>query len=88
MTNPVKMALFMIVATLFNIAVTAVCFFALYMIYVLFVLPIAPGSFAVGFTILFIAALALAFIIYRKALKAYLKKHPMEELRKEPARQQ
>lgn len=84
MTTPVRMALFMVVATLFNIAVTAICFFTLYMVYVLFLLPLAPGSFAVGFTVLFVVALALGFVIYRKALKVYLKKHPMEEFKKEP----
>jgi predicted neutral ceramidase superfamily lipid hydrolase len=87
MTNPVKMAVFMIVATLFNIAVTAVCFFVLYFAYIILILPHAPNSFAAGFTILFIAALALAFIIYRKVLKLYLKKYPMPEMDKEPAKE-
>jgi len=80
MTKSVKMFLFMLVATAFNIVLTAICFFVLFLVYTVFLLRYIPPEKAfIGFPVLFIGALVLAFFIYRKAVKAYLKKHPMEE---------
>jgi len=80
MTKPVKMFIFMLIATAFNIAITALCFLVLFLIYTVFLLRYIPAEKAfIGIPVLFIGALVLAFFVYRKAIKAFLKKHPIME---------
>ena len=70
----------MIVATAFNIAVTALCFVVLFLIYLGLLRNYLPAeSFVLVVFVLFIGSLVLAFFIYRKAIKAFLKKHPLDE---------
>jgi len=80
MTRPVKMFIFMMIATAFNVAISALCFLVLFLIYTVFLLRYIPADKAfIGIPILFVGALVLAFFIYRKVVKAYLKKHPLEQ---------
>jgi len=74
----------MLVATAFNIAITAVCFVVLFLIYTVFLLRYVPADKAfIGFPVIFVGALVLAFFIYRKSIKAFLKKYPMYEQSRE-----
>jgi hypothetical protein len=85
MSNPVRIALFMIIATVFNITLTALCF-AVFLVFVFFLISkgvISDKDFSTALPIIIVAAIALAFVLYRKLLKWYLKKYPMEEMKKE-----
>jgi len=74
----------MLVATAFNIAITAICFFVLFLIYTVLLLRYIPADKAyIGIPVIIIGSLVLAFFIYRKAIKAFLKKHPMYEQSRE-----
>jgi hypothetical protein len=73
-----KVALFVLVATVFNVVTTLICFAGLALLYVAFIVPRFPDkAAAAGFIPLFVAAFALAFLIYRAVLKQFLKKHPL-----------
>ena len=76
----VRLAAFMLAATAFNIAATVICFTALLLLYSALVVPRIPeGAASLGLPALFVVSLILAFAIYRRALKAYLKKRPPEK---------
>ena len=78
MTRKTKLLLFMLAATVFNIAVTVICFTTLLLLYSLLLVPRLPAPAApLGPPVLFVASLVLSFFIYRKALKTYLKKRPL-----------
>ena len=77
MNKKVNTLLFILGATLFNIIVTVLSFIALLMLYSKTIVPHLPeesSSFAWGFTLIFIAAIAISFIVYRLVLKLFLKK--------------
>ena len=79
MTKKTKMALFMLVATVINIIFTVICFAILMLLYIVFLVPHIPeASRFVGFPVLFIVSLVVSFFVYKKALKSYLKKHPIQ----------
>jgi hypothetical protein len=72
--------LFILAATAFNIIVTVICFTALLFCYARFLAPRIPGEGqAWGFPVIFIAAIALSFVIYRLVLKQLLKKVNVEK---------
>jgi uncharacterized membrane protein (DUF485 family) len=72
--------LFILAATVFNIIVTVICFTALLLFYAKFLAPRIPGEGqAWGFPAIFIAAIALSFVIYRLVLKQLLKKVDVEK---------
>jgi len=74
----------MLIATAVNIAITAVCFFVLFLIYTVFLLRYVPADKAyIGIPVIIVGSLVLAFFIYRKAVKAFLKKYPMYEQSRE-----
>jgi hypothetical protein len=75
MSKKTNTLLFILGATIFNVVITAVCFMALLLLYARFLDPLLPeGGQAWGFPLIFIAAIALSFLIYRFALKQLLKK--------------
>jgi hypothetical protein len=68
-----RLILFLAGATLFNILAALIFFGVLLLLYTLFVIPHIPlESVVVGFPVLFIAALLLAFVVYRCILKKIL----------------
>jgi hypothetical protein len=78
-TKKVRLVLFMAAATAFNAAAAVVCFVLLLLLYTALAVPRIPAEAApLGLPLLFIASLALSFLIYRRVLKGYLKKHPLE----------
>ena len=74
------MILFMLAATVFNIVITIVCFLILMLLYTIFVAPYIPEDVSsFGFPVIFLASFIISFLAYQKALKLYLKKHPMND---------
>jgi hypothetical protein len=80
MTKKVKFFLLLLVGTLVNIVLTAFCLIVLLLLYTLFLVPHIPADKAfIGFPVLFVVSFAIAFVAYRKIVKVFLKKHPLEE---------
>jgi len=78
MTKKVKFALFLLAGTAINIAITVICMIALFLLYTAFLVPHIPADKAsIGVPILFVASLAVAFVLYRKIVKVFLQKHPL-----------
>jgi hypothetical protein len=80
MNKKLNTVLFVLGATLFNILITVLFFVVLLIAYTrLFMQHLPPGAQAWSFPIIFIAAIALSFVVYRLALKLFLKKVEMEK---------
>ena len=79
MNKKVNTLLFILGATLFNIIITVLCFVVLMVLYVKFLMPLLPEGNAWVFPIIFIAAIAAAFFLYRLLLKLLLKKIQVEK---------
>jgi hypothetical protein len=80
MNKKVNTLLFILGATLFNIIITVLCFMGLLLLYARFIMPLIPeNGQAWGFPLIFIAAIALSFLIYRLILKLLLKKVSAEK---------
>jgi hypothetical protein len=80
MSKKTNTLLFILAATIFNILVTIICFLVLFILFVRFLAPNMPETAAGwGFPIIFIAAIALSFLIYRVLLKFLLKKFNPEK---------
>ncbi|GAB1482282.1 hypothetical protein MASR2M78_10970 [Treponema sp.] len=72
--------LFLLGATLFNIVITVLSFIVLIVLYGRLLAPLLPQNIAAwGLPIIFIAAIALAFVIYRYALKIMMNKVDIEK---------
>ncbi|MDR2478195.1 MAG: leader peptide processing enzyme [Treponema sp.] len=80
MNKKVNTVIFVLGATVFNILVTVLCFFLLLTLYAKLLLPAVPET-GQGWAIplIFIAAIALSFLVYRFALKLLLKKVEVEK---------
>jgi len=80
MNKKVNTVLFILGATLFNILITVGFFLLLLTLYARFIMRfLAEAAQAWSFPVLFIAAIAVSFVIYRFALKLVLKKVEMEK---------
>jgi hypothetical protein len=80
MNKKTNTLLFILGATFFNVLVTVVCFMVLLVLYARFIVALLPeeGQ-SWGFPVIFIAAIALSFVIYRVALKQLMKKIDVEK---------
>ncbi|MDR2073030.1 MAG: leader peptide processing enzyme [Spirochaetaceae bacterium] len=80
MSKKTNTLLFILGATIFNILVTIISFFVLFLLYTRFLSSLLPEeAFTWGFFFVFIGAIALSFVIYRALLKQLLKKIPVEK---------
>ena len=80
MNKKVNTALFILVATLFNIIITVGFFLLLLTVYAKFIMRfLSEGAQAWSFPVIFIAAIAFSFVVYRFVLKLMLKKVEMEK---------
>lgn len=71
---------FLIGATVFNVLITVVSFLVLIVIYGRFIAPRLPEQAASwGLPVIFVGAIALAFVIYRTAVKFLLTKIDAEK---------
>ncbi|GHV93879.1 hypothetical protein AGMMS50293_01990 [Spirochaetia bacterium] len=75
MNKKTNTLLFILGATLFNIIITVLCFAVLLLLYAKFIMLLLPEESRVwGFPLIFIAAIAAAFFVYRFALNLLLKR--------------
>lgn len=80
MNKKVNTILFILCATLFNIMITVLSFLLLLIAYVQFMVRLLPeGAQMWAFPLIFIASLAIAFIVYRYTLRFLMKKIDMEK---------
>jgi len=80
MSKKLNTVLFILGATVFNVLIVIICFLLLMFIYVKLLYNLIPEQYSSwGFTIIFIASLAVSFIVYRFALKFLLKKIDVEK---------
>jgi Co/Zn/Cd efflux system component len=75
MSKKTNTLLFILGATVANILITIISFFLLYILYAKFIAPrFSPDSVLWGMMIIFVAALAISFIVYQTLLKLLIKK--------------
>ena len=80
MSKKTNTLLFILGATVFNILVTVVSFILLLVLFAKFLMPLLPETGAAwAFPVIFIASIALSFLVYRLVLKFLLKKINMEK---------
>lgn len=80
MNKKANTMLFILGATVFNIVVTVLCFMALLLLYAKLLLPLLPeAGQAWAFPLIFIAAIAFSFLVYRFTLKLLMKKVEIEK---------
>jgi hypothetical protein len=80
MNQKLNTILFILGATVFNIIVTVVSFLLLLIIYAKTIMRVLPADFQPwSFPLIFIAALAAAFLAYRYILRFLLKKIEIEK---------
>lgn len=72
--------LFIIGATLFNVTVAIVSFFVMFVLYFKYAVNVIPEvNSAWGISMLFVAALAISFFVYRAVLKVLVEKVDVEK---------
>ncbi|MDR3123887.1 MAG: hypothetical protein LBU16_08940 [Treponema sp.] len=75
MSKKTNTMLFMLVATVANVLLTIVSFFALYLPYVLLIAPrLPPSSVVWSLALLSLLALVISFVVYQALLKLFVKK--------------
>lgn len=75
MSKKTNTYLFLFGATIFNIVVTVLIFVLLLVAYGRLIAPLLPEQVAAyGLPVIFIGAIALAFVVYRYAMKLFLKR--------------
>jgi hypothetical protein len=80
MNKKVNTLLFILGATLFNILIAVISFFVLTILYVKTVMLLVPEeSRSWGFTMIFLAAIAISFLVYRFVLRYLLTKVNVEK---------
>ena len=71
---------FVLGATIFNMAVTVLCFIGLLLLYARLLAPLLPEDKAPwGFPLIFIGSVALSFAIYRVILKLFMRRISVEK---------
>jgi hypothetical protein len=79
MSKKTNTLFFILVATIFNILVTIASFLVLLLLFTL-VMPRLPENAATwALPVIFVGAIAVSFLVYRMALKFFLKKVDMEK---------
>ena len=80
MSKKTNTILFLIGATIFNVATTVVCFLVLLILYGRLLVPVLPKEIAVwGMPIIFVGSIVAAFVIYRFVINALMKKIDVEK---------
>jgi phosphoglycerol transferase MdoB-like AlkP superfamily enzyme len=80
MNKKTNTILFILGATVFNLLITLILLVLLLVLYGRFLAPTLPETIAPwGFPVLFVVSIVLSFVIYRLALKYFMKKVNMEK---------
>ncbi|MFA6507460.1 MAG: leader peptide processing enzyme [Treponemataceae bacterium] len=81
MNKKANTVFFLIGATVFNVLITIVSFLVLIVLYGRLLAPLLPESAAAwGLPVIFVAAIAIAFFVYRVAVKLLLKRFKAEDI--------
>jgi hypothetical protein len=80
MSKKTNTLFFILVATIFNIIVTVLSFLAILLIYSKFLYQLLPGSSTAWILPLgFVIAIVASFLVYRLAMKIFMKKVDLEK---------
>jgi len=80
MNKKVNTILFVLGATLFNVFIALISFVILILLYIKFLLVLIPEAYRTwGFSIIFLASIAVSFLVYRFVLKYLLTKIDVEK---------
>ena len=80
MNKRVNTILFILGATLFNTIVAVISFIILFILYGKFIVPkISETGYNWGFSLIFIAAIAISIFVYRAVLNYFIKKINVEQ---------
>ncbi|MDR2597937.1 MAG: leader peptide processing enzyme [Treponema sp.] len=80
MNKRINTLLFVLGATVFNIIITIISFIGLTILYIKLIIPLtSEASQPWGFVIVFMASLAVSFVVYRFLFKFLLKKIDVEK---------
>jgi len=80
MNKKVNTILFILGATLFNVIVAVLSFFLLLILYAKFLAPLMPeNARSWGFSVIFLAAIAISILVYRVVLRYLLTKVEVEK---------
>ena len=80
MNKKVNTLLFILCATLFNIFIVLLSCVILMFLYFKFLIALVPGADSYwGFALIFLASIAISFVVYRLILKYLLKKIDVEK---------
>jgi len=80
MNKKVNTILFILGATVFNVLVAILSFFLFLILYAKFLAPLLPETTrSWGFTLIFVAAIAISILVYRVVLKYLLTKIDVEK---------
>jgi len=80
MNKKINTLLFVLGATLFNVIIAIITFILLTLLYINFLMVLLPESGrSWGFTLIFLASLAVSFLVYRFVLKFLITKVEVEK---------
>jgi hypothetical protein len=80
MNKKVNTLLFILGATFFNVIIAVISFLLLLILYARFIMPRIPESgYQWGFTLIFIASIAVSIAVYRLVLRHFLDKIEIEK---------
>jgi len=80
MNKKINTILFILGATLFNVLVALVSFAVLMLLYIKFLFILIPEAYrGWGFAVIFLASIAVSFVVYRFVLKYLLTKIEIEK---------
>jgi hypothetical protein len=80
MSKKTNTLLFLLGATVFNIVITIACFIVLLVLYGRILAPMLPQEAAAwGLPVIFVGAIALAFVIYRVIIKKLMARIDVEK---------
>ena len=80
MSKKTNTLLFILGGTIFNVLITVFCFILLLVLFIRFLQPVVPESaFTWIMPVIFIAAIAVSFVVYRLAIKQVTKRVDMEK---------
>jgi len=80
MNKKMNTILFILGATVFNVIIAVISFILLAILYAKFLFPIiSPSGQSWGFSLIFIASIAVSIFVYRLVLKALLKRIDVEK---------
>jgi hypothetical protein len=80
MSKKTNSLLFILIASVVNIAIAVLCLFLLLLLYSRFIAPLLPAEYAaLGIPVIFISTFVISFFIYRAGMNMFSKKVDIEK---------